>query len=203
MKYLIFLFVFCMAIDINHVDNVISICTDIEIKSSTIPKHVPERIFNCLVRGNVFLMSVKTVENKLFNETASYQRALSDYEKILHRSAENDVEKRHKLRSMQRNIVTLSIRLKHFSGLFNIPSFINLSDGRRLRKIEEYVSGLKDTYAYVSTLPPVLVDFKEQTEKIASDSVNVGEALVVRDRESLLFQEAMVDLRNSIRALYV
>tara|TARA_B100000795_G_scaffold98787_1_gene72566 strand:- start:10729 stop:11307 length:579 start_codon:yes stop_codon:yes gene_type:complete len=192
-----------MSIDINHIDTVLSICTDVEIKSSTIPEHVSERIFNCLVQGNVFLLSQKSIENKMFNETVLYQSALQDYEKILYRSAQNDMEKRHKLRSMQRNIVTLSIRLKHFSGLFNIPSFINLSDGRRLRKIEEYVSGLKDTYTYVSTLPPVLVDFKEQTENIASASVNIDEALVVRDREALRFQEAMTNLRNSIHALYV
>jgi hypothetical protein len=192
-----------MAIDINHVDTVLSICTDIEIKSSTIPAHVPERLFNCLVRGNLFLMSQETIRTELMNETVSYKNALQDYEKVLYRSAQNDVEKRHKLRSMQRNIVTLSIRLKHFSGLFNIPSFINLSDDRRLRKIEEYVSGLKDTYAYVSTLPPVLVDFMDQTEKIVSASVNVEAALFVRDRESLRFQEAMINLRNFIRALYV
>ena len=194
---------FCTAIDLNHVDTVLSICTDIEIKPSTVPKHIPSIIYKCLVQGNLFLMSQETIKYRLFNETISYKNALQDYEKVLYRSGQNDNEKRRKLRSMQRNIVTLSIRLKHFSGLFNIPSFINLSDGRRLLKIEEYVSGLKDTYAYVSTLPPVLVEFKEQTEKIASSFVNVEEALFVRDRESLRFQEAMTNLRNFIRALYV
>ena len=192
-----------MAIDINHIDTIVSICTDIEIKSSTKTNYVPNRIYDCLVQGNVFLMSQNKIENTILNETVLYQNALRDYDKILYQNAQSDMENRHRLRSMQRNIVTLSLRLKHFSGLFNIPSFINLSDERRLRKIEEYISGLNDTYAYVSTLPLVLVDFMEQTEQIASASVDIDNALVVRDRESLRFQEAMTELRTSIRALYV
>ena len=208
MKYLVLVIVYCMtiicmSIDIVHVDTVLSICTDIEIKASTMPNYVPNRIYDCLVRGNLFLISQEEIENKILNETIMYQSALDNYDKIFYQSAQNNVEKRDKLRSIQRDIVTLTLRLKHFSGLFNIPSFINLSDERRLRKIEEYVSGLRDTYTYVSTLPPVLIDFMDQTEKIVSASVNVDNALIVQERESLRFQKAMTELRNLIRVLYV
>lgn len=203
MKYLFFLFVFGMAIDLNYVDTLISICTDIEIKSSTIPEYTPKRIYNCLVRGNIFLVKENDIESLILNETSTYRDSLKDYDKIFYQSAQIDVERRHKLRSMQRNIITLMLRLKHFSGLFNVPSFINLSDGRRLKKIEEYISGLNDTYTYVSTLPPVLIDFMVQTENITSASVNIDAALLVRDHESLRFVEAMNKLRTFIREQYV
>lgn len=192
-----------MAISIEHVETVISLCTDVELQSSTNPILIPVRISNCLINGHVFLVSEHAIRRELLNETINYHQRLQNYDTVVHRRFERDNEARRKLRAIQRNIIVLMFRLKHFSNPFNIPSFVNLSDERRLRLIGNHLSSLKVILGDVGSITPIISDYTEQTRNISHSNVMSEVALLERNQASMSFSTKLEDVRQLIREQYV
>ena len=82
-----------------------------------------------------------------------------------------------------------------------MPSFINLSDGRRLRLINEHIRSVREVLHYVETVPPVIQDFKSRVRNITF--VSDEYAVYRRDMYRRLFEESLVELRDWVREQYV
>ncbi len=162
---------------------------------------IPTEILECLQRGHIYLVSKQFI-SKSINQTAhDYYNALVKYDDEHFKVAKQNQDSRRELRSLQRQIITMSTRLRYFATGFNVPNFINLSDGRRLKLIREHVNSVRDVLNYAESVPPLIQVYKARVRNITF--VSDEDALSNRDVQRQLFEESLFVLRNWIRAQYV
>lgn len=184
-----------------QIETSISICTDIHIDEKTAKDDVPTRIYDCLQRGRVYLVSKSIIEQVVGEPAREYYDALLKYEAAHEKAAENNKDVRRELRSLQREIITMSARLRFFATGFNVPDFINLSDGRRLRLMQEHVNNVKDTLFYLRAVPPLIDTYKSHIRNLTF--VSDAQFLVERDERRQEFEDSLVNLSAWIREQYV
>ena len=184
-----------------QIDTAVSVCTDIHFTLQMSPDTISSEILQCLQRGHVYLVSKKAIDTRINQTVHDYYRALVDYDNEHFKFAKRNKDSRRELRSLQRQIITMLTRLRYFATGFNVPSFINLSDGRRLRLINEHIRSVREVLHYVKTVPPVIQDFKSRVRNITF--VSDEHAVVRRDMYRRLFEESLVELRDWVREQYV
>lgn len=184
-----------------QLETAVSVCTDIHLTVKMTPGTVSTEIWQCLRRGHVYLVSKPAIDTRINQTVHDYYRALVDYDNEHFKVAKRNKDSRRELRSLQRQIITMLTRLRYFATGFNVPSFINLSDGRRLRLIKEHVHSVREVLYYVETVPPLIQDFKSRVRNITF--VSDEYALVRRDMYRRLFEESLVELRDWVHEQYV
>lgn len=184
-----------------QLETAISVCTDIHLDLKMSPKTISTEIFQCLRRGHVYLVSKQAIENQINQTTHDYYDALLEYEHEHFKVAKQNRDSRRELRSLQRQIITMLTRLRYFATGFNVPSFINLSDGRRLRLIKEHVQSVHNVLNYVETVPPLIQNYTARVRNITF--VSDEHAVLRRDFYRQLFEDSLIELRNWVREQYV
>jgi len=165
------------------------------------PETISTEIFQCLRRGNVYLVSKQAIENQMNQSAHDYCNALIEYENEHFKVAKQNRDSRRELRSLQRQIITMLTRLRYFATGFNVPSFINLSDGRRLRLMKEHIQSVHNVLNYVETVPQLIQYYKARVRNITF--VSDEYAVLRRDDYRKVFEDSLVELRNWIREQYV
>lgn len=184
-----------------QIETTVSVCTDIHLTVQMSPNTISSEMWQCLQRGHVYLVSKKAIDTRINQTVHDYYRALVDYDNDHFKFAKRNKDSRRELRSLQRQIITMLTRLRYFATGFNVPSFINLSDGRRLRLINEHIRSVREVLHYVETVPPVIQDFKSRVRNITF--VSDEYAVYRRDMYRRLFEESLVELRDWVREQYV
>ena len=191
----------CASVYAAQIETSISICTDIHIDRKTARDAVPTRIYDCLQRGRVYLVSKSIIEQVVGEPAREYYDALLKYEDAHEKAAENNKDGRRELRVLQREIITMSARLRFFATGFNVPDFINLSDGRRLRLMQEHVDNVKDTLFYLRAVPPMIGTYTSHVQNLTW--VSDAPMLAERDEHRQRFEDSLVNLSAWIREQYV
>jgi len=184
-----------------QLETTISVCTDIHLDLKMTPETISTEIFQCLRRGNVYLVSKQAIENQMNQSAHDYCNALIEYENEHFKVAKQNRDSRRELRSLQRQIITMLTRLRYFATGFNVPSFINLSDGRRLRLMKEHIQSVHNVLNYVETVPQLIQYYKARVRNITF--VSDEYAVLRRDDYRKVFEDSLVELRNWIREQYV
>lgn len=204
MRHLLFLILagtFCHGQDLGYVlETTLLTCTDFSLKHYDSPDTKINDLRECLIQGNV--LKVPDTSG-LLNATQYYHLSLLNYEKIKEEVTHHEMENRREIRSLQRELVTLKMRLQYFSSAFNVPDFARLSDGRRLMAIRVHVRNLKDTQSFVETVHPTLA----AATSLLGNLTSIIDQLDAKDAERaatrIVMEEAVQQFRSSIRALYV
>lgn len=184
-----------------QLETTISVCTDIHLDLKMTPETISTEIFQCLRRGNVYLVSKQAIENQMNQSAHDYCNALFEYENEHFKVAKQNRDSRRELRSLQRQIITMLTRLRYFATGFNVPSFINLSDGRRLRLMKEHIQSVHNVLNYVETVPRLIQYYKARVRNITF--VSDEYAVLRRDDYRKVFEDSLAELRNWIREQYV
>lgn len=191
---------FCKSQDLGYVlETTLLTCTDFTIKHYDDPFTKINDLKNCLIQGSVLKIPET---DKLLNSTRNYHLSLVNYEKIKEEVTHHEMENRREVRSLQRELVTLSMRLKYFSSAFNVPNFARLSDGRRLMAIEVHIRNLKDTQSFVETVHPTLNGNIDLLRNLTSNIGKLDTAESEKALSMVALEENIQQFRNAIRALY-
>ena len=184
-----------------QLETAISVCTDIHLDLKMTPRTISKEIFQCLRRGHVYLVSKQAIDHQINQTAHDYYDALVEYEDEHFKVAKQNRDSRRELRSLQRQIITMLTRLRYFATGFNVPSFINLSDGRRLHLIKEHIQTVRNVLNYVETVPPLIQNYTARVRTITF--VSDEHAVLSRDFYRKRFEDSLVELRNWIREQYV
>lgn len=196
LKWCIFYWVILM-VPALQLETTISICTDVHLDLKMMPRTISTEIFQCLQRGHVYLVSKQAIEHQINQTTHDYYDALLEYEDKHFKVAKQNRDSRRELRSLQRQIITMLTRLRYFATGFNVPRFINLSDGRRLRLIKEHIQSVRNILNYVETVPPLIQNYTARVRNIRF--ISDEQAVLRRDVYRKLFEDSLVGLRNWVR----
>tara|TARA_B110001450_G_scaffold243496_1_gene254782 strand:+ start:887 stop:1402 length:516 start_codon:yes stop_codon:yes gene_type:complete len=171
------------------------------VNKKSAPGTIPTEIFECLQHGRVYLISKQAIVARVNKTSYDYYNAFINYEDRHFEVSTNNKDARRELRSLQRQIITTLTRLRYFATGFNVPNFINLSDGRRLRLIREHVNSVRDVLNYVESVPPLIDIYKRRVHNITFKTDE--DALAERNVQRQFFENSLAELRTWIRAQYV
>lgn len=184
-----------------EIETPLAICTDVHINKNSNPQHISDEIYKCLQRGHIYLVSPTTIYNYTNKSAHNYYDSILKYEDDHFKTAQINKDSRRELRSLQRQIITMLTRLRYFATGFNVPNFINLSDGRRLRLMREHIHNVKDILHYLRTVPPLIDIYKERVLNLTF--VTDEQSLLNRDQYRQQFHDSLEHLKNWIREQYV
>ena len=184
------------------VEDSIFSCTEISIKLHDNPRNVIENMQSCLIRGNLLRVSQISFLT-ILNATEMYHFELKHYAEVKTKVDAHELNNRREFRAIQREILSLIVRLKYLSGRFEARIFGFISEDRRLDLVREKILMIKARLKDCISVSPVLSLHEGTLINMTFLNYQLKEADNGVNRARVHFNEELGAFRNLIRAQYL
>jgi len=142
------------------------------------------------------------IYDKLHDKIVTLENAKKERDFMQNFITKQDKQWREKLKSIQREMVGVYMRLQHYSSSTNVPKFTDLSTSRTLDTVQNFAGSLHQVGGYVSALPEQFKETMSTIGNMSSHLKRLDEAATLEENASEELADELTEFKHLILSLY-
>lgn len=180
----------------------IDACLRTTIVGSGSANNIINSIYECLIQSRLFKVNYDVIYNRLHNKIVTLEHAKKERDYMQNFITKQDRKWREKLKSIQREMVGVYMRLQHYSSSTNVPKFTDLSASRTLDTVQNFAGSLHQVGGYVSALPKQFKETMGTIGNMSSHLKRLDEAATQEENASEEVADELNNIKHLILTLY-
>jgi hypothetical protein len=161
-----------------------------------------DSIYECLIQGKVGKITKKVIHNYIYDKITTLENIQLKKKNLETFIAKQDRLWRDDLKSIQREMMTIYMRLHHYSSSTHIPTFSDLSTSHSLDEVSSFSGELHNVGGYVKTLPTLFYEHIKSIGNIDSHLKQIDQINMEEKQLYIELRDALDQLKSRVLSLY-
>ena len=206
MKHVLTLF-FLIIVETTSIQNYniyskVDACIRPTMVRSSDPTATSEDIFECLVQARITRVDSNFISQRIGPAIELLAQAETERNNKQTYIAKQDRLYRQKLKSIQRDMIMVVMKLTHYSKMTHVPKFSLLSTRRTLDSVEQFSGDLHNAGDAVAELTKIIKPHVQTTNNIKSHIEELDQLKQAEEDAWVHLNEVILDLKNLVLTLY-